>query len=151
MANPLAAYLESRVHSASPLQLVHLAYEGAMEAITEARRYLAEGKIYERARAIGRAQQIIRELESALDFKHGGELSKRLAALYDYMQQRLIEANFKQADQPLAEVHNLLETVGEAWKELAQADTTPIVAPETSNSPWMSSDTPVYSRAAFTL
>ena len=51
----------------------------------------------------------------SLDHERGGELSQRLAQLYDYMQRRLLEANAKQIDEPMAEVLGLLSTLGEAW------------------------------------
>src|ERR1039458_5604100 len=44
------AYLESRVLSADPLELVHLLYEAAIEAVREARRYLAAGETAVRGR-----------------------------------------------------------------------------------------------------
>lgn len=119
-SNPFAAaYLETQVLSASPVQLVHLAYEGVIEAIIEARSHLNAKRIHERSRAITRAQLLIKELETALDFNQGGDISVQLGKLYRYMQGRLREANFKQIEQPLVEVQGLLETVASAWKELS--------------------------------
>src|ERR1039457_6284140 len=108
------AYLESRVLSADPLELVHLLYEAAIAAVREARRYLAEGEIAARSRSITRAFGILQALVAALDHDRGGEISGRLAQLYDYMQRRLLEANFQQTDQPLAEVLGLLAPLAEA-------------------------------------
>ncbi|MDQ2950053.1 MAG: flagellar export chaperone FliS [Acidobacteriota bacterium] len=123
-SNPFAAYQETKVLSASPVQLIHLAYEGAIEAIAEARGHLAGKRIHERARAITRVQLILTELQSSLDFNKGGDVSVQLDRLYDYMQRRLMEANFKQIEEPLAEVQGLLETLGSAWKEIAATGTT---------------------------
>jgi flagellar secretion chaperone FliS len=148
MANPYTAYLETKVLTASPLQLVHLAYESAMQAVSEARAHLAERNIHARVRSITRAAQILTELQASLDFEQGAELSTRLAALYDYMQRRLNYANLQQADEPLAEVYKLLETVDEAWKELASSEA---VTPDPSPSPWTATDTPVYSRPVYSL
>jgi flagellar secretion chaperone FliS len=155
MANPFAAYLETKVLTASPLQLVHLAYEGAMESVAEARSHLAAQDIHGRACAITRAQQIVTELQASLDFERGGEISTRLASLYEYMQQRLNAANFEQKDEPLAEVHQLLATVNEAWKELAADTATESVtsSPAASPSAWMTPEpaTYDYARSAYTL
>jgi flagellar secretion chaperone FliS len=152
MSNPFSAYLESRVLTASPLQLVHLAYEGAIQAIVEARGHLVEKRINQRIAAITRTQQILQELQSSLNFEKGGDLSNQLSGLYEYMQSRLIDANFKQIEEPLTEVQKLLETLDEAWKELAATETPAVIAASAaSNSPWMTSDAPVYSRAGYTL
>jgi flagellar protein FliS len=141
-SNPFAAYLENTVLSASPVKLVYLAYEGAIEVITVARAHLKEGRIHERSRAITRAQLFLSELQTSLDFRKGGDLSTQLGRLYEYMQRRLLEANFKQDEAPLADVQGLLETLSEAWREVAEIDH-PLAAAAASSSsagssPWSS-------------
>ncbi|MGD0870549.1 MAG: flagellar export chaperone FliS [Bryobacteraceae bacterium] len=130
--NARDAYLESRVLSADPLELVHLLYEAAIEAVREARRHLAAGEIAARSRSITKAFGILQELVAALDHDRGGEISARLAQLYDYMQRRLLEANFQQADGPLAEVLGLLATLAEAWQGV-EREAQPTAPPE---NPW---------------
>jgi flagellar protein FliS len=132
--NPFGAYLESKVLTASPLELIALTYEGAVEAVRNARVYLIEKRIHERSRAITKAQLLIGELQKSLDFKQGGELSLQLGRLYDYMQRRLIEANFQQADVPLSEVENLLETLRESWRQLADQEKPLVAAATTTGS-----------------
>ena len=141
-SNPFAAYLETKVLSTSPLQLVYLAYEGAIEAVTEARGHLQQKRIHERAHAITRAQLFIAELQSALDYDKGGSLSVQLARLYDYMQRSLIDANFKQIEQPLADVQGLLETLASAWKEIAEKESDLPASPSTSSFASTSESTP---------
>lgn len=153
--NPFGAYLESKVLSASPLELVSLAYEGAIEAIGSARVCVREKRIHDRSRAITKAQLLIGELQKSLDFDRGGDLSQQLARLYDYMQRRLMEANFQQVEAPLAEVESLLGTVLESWRQLANQEK-PLVAAASStgssSSSWMtSSDSPTYSFTELTL
>jgi flagellar protein FliS len=144
-----AAYLESKVLSASPLELVHVAYEAAIEAIQTARLRLQEKDIVGRSRAITKAQLIILELVGSLDFEKGGELTPQLARLYEYMQRRLLEANAQQKEEPLAEVESLLETMDEAWRNLAAAERSEI--PPAASASWMSNkETSVYGHAEFT-
>ena len=152
-SNPFAAYLENTVLSASPVKLVYLAYEGAIEVITEARAHLKEGRIHERSHAITRAQLFVSELQTSLDFQKGGDLSAQLGRLYEYIQRRLLEANFKQDEAPLADVQGLLETLSEAWREVAEIDH-PLAAAAASSSsagsfPW-SSATETASAESFT-
>src|SRR5436305_10192191 len=98
------SYLESKVMSADPVELVNLLYQGCRQAVRDAREHLAAGRIAERSTAISNACEILTELNSALDRGRGGEISERLARLYDYMQRRLLDANFRQSDEPLMEV-----------------------------------------------
>ena len=111
------AYLEERILSADPLELVRLLYQAAIAAVRDARRALATGEIAARSRSISKACDIVMELNGALDHSRGGTLSGRLAALYDYMLRRLLDANMQQSDGPLAEVLGLLSALDEAWEQ----------------------------------
>ena len=126
------AYLESRVLAADPVELVSLLYHAGTQAVQGARRYLAAGQIAERSQAINRACAIVIELTNSLDHERGGEISQRLALLYDYMGRRLLEANMQQSDAPLADVLGLLTTLSEAWAGVRQPQQKP--AAESSKS-----------------
>jgi flagellar protein FliS len=108
-------YLETEVLTADPLKLVNILYRAALEAVGAARRHLAAGEIRERSRKINRTWAILHELRRSLDAERGGEISRSLRDLYVYMQGRLIEANARQQDPPLAEVQQLLTTLQEGW------------------------------------
>lgn len=125
------AYLESRVLSADPVDLIAMSYEFATLRVRQARSALAEGDIAARSKAISKTIAILGELESSLDYKLGGEIAYNLGRLYRYMTERLTHANVRQADKPLAEVESLLETLGEAWQSIsARPGGTAEVAPD---------------------
>src|ERR1017187_8486861 len=119
------SYLESRVLAADPVELVSLLYEACTQAVREARRYLAAGQIAERSREINKACAIVIELATSLDHDRGGQISQRLALLYDYMERRLLQANMQQSDAPLADVLGLLTTLSEAWAGVRQPEEKP--------------------------
>ena len=110
-------YLETEVYSADPLKLVCMLYRGAIDATGAARRHLKNRQIRERSRQILRAVEILRELTRSLDPQYD-QISRPLRDLYAYMQTRLIEANAKQIDEPLAEVDRLLSTLLEGWNSV---------------------------------
>ena len=130
--NPHDAYLEGRILAADPLELVHLLYRACTLSVREARQSLAAGDIAARCRSISKAHRILTELAASLDHERGGDFSRRLARLYDYMQRRLLEGNFQQQDGPLSEVLQLLSTLAEAWDEIRRPATE---LPETPG-PW---------------
>jgi len=119
------AYLESRILSAEPVELICLLYQGAISEVREARRHLQEKNIRARSKSISKVHDILSELATVLDHKQGGEIAKNLAQLYDYMMRRIIEANFKQIDGPLVEVLGLLATLKEGWDGVQQQQTRP--------------------------
>jgi flagellar protein FliS len=159
LQNAHDAYLESRILSADPVELVKMLYQAAIAAVKDARRHLANREIVARSRAITRACTIVTELTVSLDHDSGGDLSRGLARLYDYIGRRLIEANFRQTDQPLQEVLGLLSTLLEGWEGIQPGANPELRAarPEPrAESPWaqaqMPSETlPEYSSHAWSL
>ena len=124
--NSLGSYLEAeqnyqqeRIERSSPLQLTCILYEGAIQAVEQARTFLKHGEILARGRSIARAQSILLELLESLDRKKGGEFSARMGLLYDYMLAKLGEAHLQQTAEPLEEVDRLLKDLFGAWKQIA--------------------------------
>jgi flagellar protein FliS len=117
------AYLETRILSASPLDLVNILYEHAVIEVQAARQYLADGDVAARSKSVSKVIAIIGELQSSLDRDAGGEIASNLERLYQYMRERLTAGNFQQSDAPLAEVGRLLESIGEAWRAINRAST----------------------------
>jgi flagellar protein FliS len=126
-------YLESRVLTADPIELVRILYRLAIDRIREAREHLQTGDVGARGKAISTASQALGELARSLDFEAGGEVSLRLGQLYEYMQLRLVEANYQQSPGPLTEVLALLSTLSEAWQQLQPE---PHVAPPEAETRW---------------
>ncbi|WP_311315617.1 flagellar export chaperone FliS [Neobacillus niacini] len=113
--NPYQSYENNQVLFAKKEELPLLLYTGAIKFILQARMAM-EKKDWERTNdRIIRAQKIVSELMVTLDMDI--EVSKSLILLYDYMKQRLIEANTKKDEQLLREVQNMLTELQETWKE----------------------------------
>ena len=112
--------VETGVMGASPHRLIVLLYQGARQAIAQARMYLQQGNVPDRGMAISKATRIIESgLQQSLNLEVGGETAQRLNALYSYMARRLLEANIKQSEAMLVEVDGLLATLEEAWIGIA--------------------------------
>jgi flagellar secretion chaperone FliS len=109
-------YLESKVLSADPVELIQMLYQSALDSVGEARTHLAKGDIAQRSAAISKVARILLELTASLNHEAGQEISRNLAELYQYMQLRLLDANLKQSDEPLAETQQLLTTLLGAWE-----------------------------------
>lgn len=122
--SPAAAYaqvsLESAVRSADPHRLVLLLFEGAATAMSMAKLHMQNNQIAERGANISKAIDIIANgLRASLNIEEGGELAERLAALYDYIVQRLLWANMKVDVVALDECIGLLGEIHSAWAEIA--------------------------------
>ena len=111
--------LETAVQSADPHQLILMLYDGALMALAQAVVAMEQKDIPKRAQSISRAIAIIHDgLHASLDVESGGELGERLAALYEYMVERLTQANATNNAAAVQEVSGLLRTLREAWAEM---------------------------------
>jgi len=126
--SPTASYrtigVETGVMAASPHKLILMLFDGALLAIALARQAIESQDVATKGKEISRAIDILANgLKASLDFAQGGELAERLAALYDYMADRLLFANLHSDAAALAEVQGLLVEIKQAWEEIADDPT----------------------------
>ena len=125
-AAKLAAYRSTAVHAgvdaADPHRLVVMMLDGAMERIATARGLMHNGGGAEKAQLLHRAVAIIDELRNILNFKAGGAIATNLDALYEYMCQRIMQANAQNKPEWLDEVSRLLNEIRSAWLQIPQAN-----------------------------
>jgi len=126
---PIDAYLESRVMSADPVELIHILYEHTLDQVKLARTALADGNVAARANATSKALAALGELEGSLDCKAGGAISQNLARLYQYMRKRLLEGNLRRDASALSEVEALMRTLDEGWTAMQHATAIPAPMP----------------------
>ena len=123
MHTAIAAYqqneVELSVYSASPVQLVVMLYDGAIQSLAQANVLIQRGDIPGKARQITRASNIISELSGVLDLEQG-EVAQNLSGLYGYARKQLISANLRNDQSKIDEVAILLKDLRSAWQDLAQ-------------------------------
>lgn len=113
--------VESGVSAADPHKLISMLYQGALQAIANAKNGILRKDIPAKGSAISQAISIIGEgLNASLDKNVGGELVENLSALYEYMNLRLLTANLKNDMGALDEVARLLSDLKEAWESIRQ-------------------------------
>src|ERR1700733_8761654 len=93
--NPQAAqnYLRTRVLTATPEQLQMMLYDGAIRFADAARTAIINKDWEGTYKNCSRAQRIITELGSALKPDISPDLCANLAALYNYIYRKLIDAS----------------------------------------------------------
>lgn len=108
--------VETSITNASPHALVTLLFNGAIDAIAQARGAIQSKNIEVKGKAISRAVQIVHEgLRGSLDLKGGGDLASKLNELYSYIANRLTLANLRSDDAILEECSRLLTPLRDAW------------------------------------
>lgn len=119
----VAAYsqvgLETGVVAASPHKLIVMLFDGALQALRNAREHMQAGDIAAKGKSVSHASSIITSgLRASLDLENGGEIAANLDALYDYMVRRLTHAHLHNDVAALDEVARLLGELREAWNAI---------------------------------
>ncbi|MGP8247639.1 MAG: flagellar export chaperone FliS [Bryobacteraceae bacterium] len=122
------SYLESRILTADPVELIQILYEHALIEVRNARACQREGDIAGRAKSVTKLLAILGELEASLNHKVGGSISQNLSRLYQYMRRKLLEASVTRQTAPLDEVESLLETLNEGWSAIQHKTAAPASA-----------------------
>ncbi|MHC9086405.1 flagellar export chaperone FliS [Luteimonas sp. RIT-PG2_3] len=110
---------DSAALDASPHQLIAIMLSTARERVRLAVASLERGDVPRKAAAITDACAIIGGLNSSLNMDAGGEIADGLAALYDYCQRRLLDANLNNDVAPLREIDDILGDIEAAWRQIA--------------------------------
>jgi flagellar protein FliS len=117
--NGVESYRDSAVTTQSKGRLIVLLYDGAIKFMKLAIKELEAGNFEAKGRYIGRAQDIINELNAVLDVDAGGEIATNLRKLYCFMNNHLSQANTKRDPQLIREVITLMEELNQSWKAIA--------------------------------
>lgn len=136
-ANPWKSYRQVATLTAPPGQIVLMLFDGALRSLE---RSLGGFATKDPAQAnmlihnnLQRAQEIIRELNYALNMEQGGECATTLRRLYDYFEKRLLESNIRKRRDGIDEVIRHLSVLREAWATMLTNQggaPTPSLAPD---------------------
>ena len=117
MKNAAQKYKQSSVQSATPEKILLMLYEGAMRFIKLAMTAVDNKDIAGRGTNIGRAFDIILELNNTLNHEKGGDIAKNLEQLYMFITDQLTKANATGQRKPLEDSLKVLETLYSGWVE----------------------------------
>lgn len=118
--NAYQAYNNSKILTASPAELTLMLYEGAIKFCNIAIMGIEEKDVEKAHNNIIKVERIITEFQATLDDRY--EVSKDFNNVYNYLQERLKEANLKKDADILNEVLTHLRTMRDTWKEVMRLD-----------------------------
>lgn len=120
-ANPVSAYREATVKTASQGKLIVMLYDEAIRQIDKAVELMQTKTLRLDLvhNALIKAQDVVTELMVGLDFEKGGEIAQNLFSLYRYVYDKLLEANIKKSIPPAQEARSIMAELRSAWAQLA--------------------------------
>ena len=123
--SPWNSYRQVALQTAAPGQIVLMLFEGAIRFLERAEGGFGMDDPAEANQTIHnnvqRTQEILHELNMALDIQSGGELAQTLRSLYEYMDRRLLESNLQKKSDGIVESRRHLSTLRDAWAEMLQS------------------------------
>lgn len=125
--NPYATYTNSKIMTASPAELTLMLYDGAIKFCNIAVAAIEKKDIQKAHDNIMKTQKIIMELQSTLDHKY--PVAQDFNNVYNYVLQRLKDANMKKDVQILEEVLVHLRTIRDTWKNVMRLNATKQTSP----------------------
>ncbi len=120
MKSAAQKYKQTSVQSASKEKLLLLLYEGAIRFMKQAAIAIDKKDIAGRGLNIGRAFDIVNELNNTLNHEAGGDIAKNLEQLYMFVSEQLTKCNASGQKKPLEDAIKIMETLYSGWVEAVE-------------------------------
>ena len=111
-------YTTAQVTVVDRERLLLLVLEGGSKFLRLTREALAAGDVASFSENLRRAQAIIAELQSTLDHEVGGDISRNLARLYDFMLFHLTEANAQKSLRHVDDVIRVFTPIADGFGQI---------------------------------
>ncbi len=116
-----SAYRRSEIETLTPRDLLVKLFEG-MERFLEQAAMAIDNRQYEFAAGrCQRVREILFELQSTLNFEAGGDIAKRLDALYTFLTGEVIEASLRHDAARLRRLLPVIKPLTEGWRGVPDA------------------------------
>lgn len=113
--------LQADMSVADPHRVIQLMMQGLLERLAQAKGYIQRREFEKKSEVISAILALFNGLQDSLDLTQG-QIAEDLLALYEYMKNRVMDANVQMDPNPLDEVANLLITIKSAWDQIPDSE-----------------------------
>src|SRR5271165_5482884 len=120
MQNALEAkmiYRENAVRSATPIELVVILLDAALDDMRRANAAIQASNLEERAQAIRHAMLILQQLQGTLDFEKGGQVAQQFEQFYNLIRAKLLESQLRNSTELMQQQIQFMSEVRDCWAE----------------------------------
>lgn len=110
-------YRENAVRSATPIELVVILFDAAIDDMRRAASAVRAGDLEERAAAIRHAMLVLQQLQGTLDFEKGGQVARQFEQFYNLIRARLLEAQLRNSPALMEQQIQFMSEVRDCWAE----------------------------------
>ena len=118
MEKAAAVYQQTQVMTSDPLKLVVLLYDEGIRYLKEAIEAYKQKDYERKSERLIYGMEVISELLASLDLEKGGDIARRLQAIYTFMLQELLLADAEESIERIENIIGMLEELRDTWKEL---------------------------------
>ena len=117
------AFLKNMVDSASPMQLIVLLYDGAVQWLQMARKEIEKNadkkppNWTEFSHNIDMTLKILTHLQESLNHEKSEELSEKLFSLYEFLKNLVIKVNAYKNEQDVDTAIEIIRNLKKSWQE----------------------------------
>lgn len=112
--------LKQEISQADPHKLTLMLMQGALDRMAYAKGSMERNEYEAKAEHLSRATAILINLRDTIDLSLNAEVGDNLFGLYDYMVQRLTDANIQNNLKIMDEVINLMLPIKNAWASIPE-------------------------------
>ncbi len=113
--------LKQDISTADPHRLTLMLMQGAVDKLAYAKGCIERKDFAQKADHMSKVSAIIMNLRDTLDMSANSEVAGNLFDLYEYMLQRLVDANVQNNVKIIDEVIALIMPIKDAWLQIPEA------------------------------
>jgi len=110
-------YQDGAVQGASPIELVVLLFDSAIDDMRRALTAMRDGDVELRSAQIGHAMMVLQQLQGTLDFERGGEAARQFEQFYNLVRAKLLEAQIRGSSDLMQQQIRGMAEVRNCWVE----------------------------------
>lgn len=107
---------EELIFKKSPQEITALLYEACIDTLEEAVKAIKKKDYFTSNKLLTKANDILYRLDAGINY-NAGIIADQLDALYDYMSEKIIDANMNKDISSIEEVLNILNEINTSWNE----------------------------------
>jgi len=110
-------YRENAVRGATPLELVVILFDAALDDMRRALSAMQASDFEQRATAIRHAMLVLQQLQGTLDFEKGGQVARQFEQFYNLVRAKLLESQLRNSPEMMQQQIHFMAEVRDCWVE----------------------------------
>jgi flagellar secretion chaperone FliS len=115
-------FTEEALHKKSPEELTSLLYEALVSNLEEAKEAIGTKEFVVANIKLQKSNDILYRLGAGLNYE-AGVIANQLDEVYNYLAERIIQANLTKSEEPIDEAIQLINMIADAWNEAMEKRT----------------------------